>query len=370
MFEVPTFNVDKFVHTLIQNLGLRIQSPVYKNFNKITFNKYVDRACRINQQLFYTIERIRDINIKQNLDFSNEKDIQYYIEKHTRLFDKFASLSNTWISKSHLKNLNVRILQKVKARRTNFENTKKVEAKILNKKIFCKKKAQNNLSNKLDELKKNLLSPTLCSETSINLHNYKRSKCRKAPISKNPNIVCHDKNCKDNISKIKNNNQKVSVRHNLSNNLINVAKTKTEMAEGFLYLHTKDIESIKRKVHVTLYITKNESYDHDIKDQIQYNQLLCQHAILCLIEPSKKAFVLFEDDLSIIIQKYLSQGYKYHFEFQRNSQEYCTALLILSQWAKVLVKHLNTTMMLTISGILGCDVQEVLVLDSPEEKLL
>lgn len=52
-------------------------------------------------------------------------------------------------------------------------------------------------------------------------------------------------------------------------------------------------------------------------NQIRYNQLLCRHAILSLIEPSEKAFVLFEDDLSVVIEKYLSQGYKYHFEFQR-----------------------------------------------------
>ena len=40
----------------------------------------------------------------------------------------------------------------------------------------------------------------------------------------------------------------------------------------------------------------------------------------------------------------------------------------MSQSAKVLVKHINTTMMHTICGILGCDVQEILVLYNPREK--
>lgn len=52
----------------------------------------------------------------------------------------------------------------------------------------------------------------------------------------------------------------------------------------------------------------------------------------------------------------------------RSSKNYYTAVLILSQSAKVLVKHINTTMMHTICGILGCDVQEILVLYNPREK--
>lgn len=62
---------------------------------------------------------------------------------------------------------------------------------------------------------------------------------------------------------------------------------------------------------------QKECYNSGANDQMNYNEILCRHAILCLIEPSEKAFVLFEDSLSIVIQRYVSQGYKYHFEFQR-----------------------------------------------------
>ncbi|XP_053994304.1 uncharacterized protein LOC128884740 [Hylaeus volcanicus] len=364
MLEVPMFSVDKFVHTFVQNLGLRIQSPVYKNFSKISFIKYIDRTCKVKEQLFCTIEKIKDINVQQNLDFSNEKDIRYFIEKHTRFSDKFTSSSNTHILTSHLKNINVKILEKVRARKRHFDNIKEREIKISNKNTSCKKKLRINLQNKLDGLKKNL-SPTLCKPKVIDLHNnYKRSKFR--------NVLACESRIDNNISKTNNNNnnQKVSSRHNLPNSLMSIAKKEVEMAEGFIRLHTKDIESIKKKLHVTLYIAKSESYRYNAEDQIRCNQLLCHHAILCLIEPSEKAFVLYENDLSVVIKKYLMQGYEHHFEFQRNSQDYYIALLILSQWAKVLVKHPNTTMMLTLCGILGCNVEEILVLNSPEGMLL
>ena len=53
----------------------------------------------------------------------------------------------------------------------------------------------------------------------------------------------------------------------------------------------------------------------------------------------------------------------------RDSQGRYTALLILSPWARVFVKHIDTTMMRTIGGVLGCDVENILVLHSPEENL-
>jgi len=45
--------------------------------------------------------------------------------------------------------------------------------------------------------------------------------------------------------------------------------------------------------------------------------MLCEHAILCLIDPSEKAFVYVENDLSVIIQNHLLQGYVYHFDSTR-----------------------------------------------------
>lgn len=45
--------------------------------------------------------------------------------------------------------------------------------------------------------------------------------------------------------------------------------------------------------------------------------LLCKQAIICLIEPSEKAYVLYTNNLSVIVQNHLAQGCRYHFKSQR-----------------------------------------------------
>ncbi|XP_076278939.1 uncharacterized protein LOC143208395 isoform X1 [Lasioglossum baleicum] len=362
MIQLSMLNVDKFVHTFIQNLGLRIEKPVCRNLNKITFIKYVDEAYRIKDRLLFALEKIKEINIQQNLDFSNERDVRYFIEEHTRLSDKLNSWSNRQILASHLKNINIKILQKVKARKRNTETMKKVEVKLSNKNLSCKRKVRTNLRNKLYESKSNV-SPRFHRDTC------KTNKCSKAVIIENNNTFSHDFTCPNScksfdISRTKSDNLKTLIKNNLTKNLIDVKK-EVEMARKILWFHANDTEFLKRKLHVSLYISKNGNYDADTSNRIMYNQLLCHHAILCLIEPSDKAFVLIENDLSAVIKKYLLQGYDYHFECQRDSQNCFAALIILNQWAKVLVQHTNTTMMQTICGILGCNIHQILVLHNP-----
>ncbi|XP_076663069.1 uncharacterized protein LOC143366138 [Andrena cerasifolii] len=372
MFEGSMFDVDKFLHTFIQSLGLRIKSPACKNFSKINFITYIDKAHRIEQQLLYTLDKVRDINMRQNLDFSNQENIRYFIEKHASFFDKFHSLSNTKILTSHLRNINTKILQKVRARRKSIESIKKMESKIPSKNLTRKRNPRTNLGNKLNESKKSLSSTTY-REKHISLNSYKKSKCKKAALEA-CKLSCHDvctlKSCKDaDVLSVKDCNGKASGEPNLPSHITSIVEKEVEISKKILQLCTERIKCIKRNVEITLHIAKKECYNNGTKDQINYNEILCRHAILCLIEPSEKAFVLFEDSLSVVIQRYVSQGYKYHFEFQRDSQDCYTALLILSPWAKVFVKHIDTTMMRTICGILGCDVQKILVLHSPEENL-
>ncbi|XP_031827039.1 uncharacterized protein LOC116424588 isoform X2 [Nomia melanderi] len=312
---------------------------------------------------------MREINVQENLDLSNERNVQCFIEKHINFFDKPTSLNNRQILTSHLKHINTKILQKVETKRRNIENIKRVEVKVLNNNVSYKKKVKTNLRNKFCGLKKNL-SPTLSREKHVNLQICKRRKCKSTAITENSDIFFYDttklKSCNSIIdSNAKLYNQKDSINHSLTKSVIDIAKKEIEMAEKILWFHTKDVEFIKKKLHVFLYIAKNENYVGNMNNRMKYNQLLCHHSILCLIEPSKKAFVSIEDDLMIVIKKHLSQGYKYQFEFQRGSQNCFTALLVLSQWASILVQHLNTTMIQTICGILRCDVHEILVLHSP-----
>ncbi|XP_076643074.1 uncharacterized protein LOC143353545 isoform X2 [Halictus rubicundus] len=315
MIQLSMLNVDKFVHTFIQNLGLRIESPVCKNRNKITFINYVDKTYRIKDRLLFAVEKIKEINIQQNLDFSDERNVRYFIEEHTSLSDKLNSWNNKQILSSHLKNINTKILQKVKARKRNNETIKKVEVKLSNKNLSCKRKVRTNLRNKLFESKSNV-SPRFHKDTC------KTNKCSKAVVNENNDTFSHDCTSSNSYksfdtSRTKCDNWKTLIKNNLSKNLIDIVKKEVEIARKILWFHANDTEFIKRKLHVSLYISKNENYHADTSNRIMYNQLLCHHAILCLIEPSDKAFVLIENDLSAVIKKYLLQGYDYQFECQR-----------------------------------------------------
>lgn len=245
MFEISTFNVDKLIHTFIQNFGLKIKSSAYNNSNKVAFVSYVDRTCKIKQQLSCSIAKINEINMQQQWDFTNEKDIQCFIEKHTTFFDKIISLSNTGILTFPLKNINTKILQKVRKKRKDYENTKKTETKI--------------------KKKRGSLSPLLHKDKCSNCFKYKRNKYKKSTICANPNILSNDlmahSDHKDiNIFKTDNDNQKEFLNHNLSDSMMNITERKIETAKKLLWLHTKDKRYIKRNIEITLHISKVTYY--------------------------------------------------------------------------------------------------------------
>ncbi|XP_024225600.1 uncharacterized protein LOC105681192 [Bombus impatiens] len=319
MFEILKFNMDKFIHTFLQNLGLRIESHACKKFNKIKYISNMNKSY-IAKQLYPT-EEIKDINIQQDLDFSSEENIKYFMEKHVNLFDKLTYLNNAQILTSHLRNINTMILQKIKLRWKYNGNVKKREIKTWNKIVTYNKKLRTNLANKLSGSQGKLLFSSECKRKYVNFSNYKRYKFKKAALGNfkllyNNTTISNDHRS-DNIL-ITDNDKKTSfLRHSLSNIVTNITNKQIEMTEQFLWLHVKDIEYMKRNIQVTLHIAKNSKYNYDTKNQIEYNQVLCHHAILCLIEPSEKGAVLIEDNLPVIVQKYLVHGYKYHFDFQR-----------------------------------------------------
>lgn len=343
MFKMSKFNMDKFIHTFIQNLGLRIESCTCKKFNKIAFMTNIDKSYTLKE--LYPAEEIKEVNVQQDLDFSTEKNIKYFMEKHANLFDKLTYLNNTQILNSHLKNINSKILQKIKTKRKYNGIIKKGELKTHNKTIIFNKKLKTNFANKLNGPKYNLSSSITWKQKYINSH-CKKNKFKKAAIFENSKLICYNANIhdyKNENTSMNNDEQKIFSKHNLTNVMINFTKKEIEMTEKLLLLYIKDVEYIKRNIQVTLHITKviqykyifyfnlkcfsnyfnllfiiqNSKFNYDTKDRIEYNQLLCHHAILCLIEPSKKGAVLIEDNLPVIIKKYLMHGYKYHFDFQR-----------------------------------------------------
>nr|XP_033338876.1 uncharacterized protein LOC117227593 [Megalopta genalis] len=321
MIQLSMLNVDNFVHTFVQNLSLKLEFPVCKNHSKITFIKYVDKAYRIKHRSSFAVEKIRKIDVQQNLDFSNERNILYFMNENASFFDKLNSLSNKQILASHLNNINARILQKAKAKKRNIENIKKMELKVLNKNISCKKKVKASIRHKLCELKTEVL-PRFHRDKNINLQTNTKSNFNEAAIIEDNDRICNESTHPNSYKSIdrfepKYGDRKTLIKNNWSKNLIDITKEEIETARKILWFHAKDIEFLRRKLHVSLYIAKNKNYGVDTSNRMIYNQLLCHHAILCLIEPSDKVFVLVEDDLTLVIKKYLLQGYNYHFECQR-----------------------------------------------------
>lgn len=264
------FNMDKFIHTFIQNLGLRIESCTYKKFNKIAFMTNIDKSCTLKQ--LYPAEEIKEVNIQQDLDFSTEKNIKHFMEKHANLFDKLTYLNNTQILNSHLKNINSKILQKIKTKR-KYGIIKKGELKTHNKIIICNKKLKTNLANKLNGPKYNLPS-SITWKKYINSHNSKKNKFKKVAIFENSKLFCYNTSTHDyqksNDTSIDNDKQKTFLKHNLTNVMINFTKKEIEMTEKLLLLYIKDVEYIKRNVQITLHITKVIQYKYIFYFNLKY----------------------------------------------------------------------------------------------------
>ncbi|KAI4502849.1 hypothetical protein M0802_001893 [Mischocyttarus mexicanus] len=316
MLYTPVFNLDKLIHSLMQSLG-------YGRSDKKHFLTCMDMTYKIPNKKLDICENMKDV-YQSNLDFSNPYDIQHFIEKYTNILDKSVYSKSIPVFASHLKNINNKIIQKInkiKLQRNVIEG----KHKLLNsyKKNSRVKKYQGII---------------------LDSNKYNKYSLKNTTVKKN--------NCLQQ-NKMKHNN---NVACNLTNNILQYMEYESELNTKLLELYTKDEEFIKKYIHMSLYIaTEKIGCSNFEKTDNEYQQIvfLCKQAILCLIEPSEKAYVLCTNNLSAIIQKHLSQGYRYHFESLSNTTEYYKALLIVSHWAKVLVKHQNITMMVNEEVVEG-----------------
>lgn len=236
----------------MENLGLRIETC--KKFNKITFVTSIDKS-HIMKQLC-SMEEMKEINVQQCLDFSMEKNIDYFIEKHAKLFDKFTYLNNTQILTSHLKNINTKLLQRIRIKRKHDGTIRKGEMKAWNKII----KLKTNLANKLNGPKSNSLSSLGCKQKYVNSYNCKRNKFKKGAVMGNLNLLydntASNDHKKDSIVGIDNDNQTSFLRPSLSNIMLSTTNKQLEITEKFLWLHIKDVEYIKRNIEIILHVAK------------------------------------------------------------------------------------------------------------------
>ncbi|XP_014612193.1 PREDICTED: uncharacterized protein LOC106791214 [Polistes canadensis] len=281
MLYTPAFNLDKLVHSLMQSLG-------YGRSDRKHFLTYMDNTYKIPNKKLNICEKMKDV-YQSNLDFSNPYDIQHFIENHTNILDKSVYSKNIPVLASHLKNINTTIIQtinKIKVQRNVMEG----KHKLLNsyKKNSRVKKYQGILDGKYN--KYTLKNTTLKKNNSL-------MNCPQQNKKKHNNIAC-----------------------NLTNNIMQYMEYESELNTKLLELYTKDEEFIKKYIHISLYIATEKidcSNFEKIDRKYQQKVLLCKQAILCLIEPSEKAYVLCTNNLSGIIQKHLSQGCRYYIESSR-----------------------------------------------------
>lgn len=273
ILKVSAFNVDKFAHKFIQNLGLRIEPCAYKKFSKITFLTQLDRSDRIKQLLLYSAEKMKEINMQTNFDLSDERSIEYFMEKYANAFDKLTYFNNTCILTSNLRNINTKILQKGRIRRKSDEGIKggEIRSHKMNKNIISNKRMGRNLRNKLIGQKVDLSSATGYREKYMKFYSYKRSKLKRAAADGNSEM--HDRDeTRTCVGKQDNDKQ------NLATNMICIAKKEVEMAEKFIKLYIKDVEYLKKGIQVELHIKKVPKFINILL--IKFNQMNSLHSRL------------------------------------------------------------------------------------------
>ncbi|RLU23075.1 hypothetical protein DMN91_005353 [Ooceraea biroi] len=370
MVELSVLNLEKWVHSFVQNLSFHVSPICNKKMDKINFTCYVDADYHMNFELiaerYYKL--LKDIAKKNALDVTDTQSVCCFIEKQTMFLDKYVYSENTLLLMYHHNHINKKIVQSIREIKIN-KNARERKAIVFK-----------------------IESSKLKRET---VDDYSH--------------MCNTKSTRTVISDQKSEDPLLTKSRNICSKKLDVAKSitayirqKTVVNERYLQLYINDVEFMKN-VHITLYIASKviktvinniwlllfphpktafsllSNINYNTLDEVQYHSniphfkrnkkrldyqhtlMLCEHAILCLIEPSEKASVYIENNLSGVIQNYLLQEYVYHFDVTSNTKNY-SALLILSEWAKSLVKHPNTIMLRTISAILRCNIRDILVL--------
>ncbi|XP_015601243.1 uncharacterized protein LOC107270600 isoform X1 [Cephus cinctus] len=404
MFNSSSDNVDNLVHRFVQNLGVKIEPVGCNKAERIKYIKYVDKARKMKRELLRISEKTHDMLTQGSLDFSDVHSIQSFMEKRTNLFDKFY-MKSTPLLAPHLRNINKKITQSVtnvksenerKLRRresikvpkctNNKESTsRKCKTEIADstrdrssafgKSFSCSALKKGDYSNRANSLKCQSEVKTISKTSKIPVIKSKGtySSCDALPDKENKRIP--DKDYVDQNTKSTNlwwiHKKKENIDScNLKAGIVRYTQRQTELNRRYLELQIKDTDFINQHVRITLHIAikKVDTRNFQMTDSRYHKVLmLCKEAILSLIEPSNKAFVVYEDNLPALIKNHLTRGYRYHFTTSSASEDYYSALLILSHWAEILVRHPNTTLMRTISYALGCSLQRILVLSCPED---
>lgn len=295
MVELSALDVGKLIHLFVKNLTLQVSSNCNKKLDKINFISCIDIAYQTNLDLLKIGEKSKDIAMHSTLDIADVQSVRHFIETQTKFLDKFVYPNNIPILTCHFDHINKKIVQKIN----------ETDKNIKERKAKCYK-------NKFSQLKKQKLEQVtiennqqICDANVTKMILIPEQICGDLLFIKGTNTCLKESNFIENIAE-----------HTWQEAVLN---------EEYLQLHINNLEFMKN-VHVTLYVANKTLHNIKYHPDIPHNErtsdyrdilMLCEHAILCLIDPSKKAFVYMEDNLSITIQKHLLQGFVYHFDFER-----------------------------------------------------
>lgn len=140
-------------------------------------------------------------------------------------------------------------------------------------------------------------------------------------------------------------------------NIVESLQKENKLNDMYLKFNAKNIEFFTDNICVDLFIS-DEFIPSCRKKQ---THLLCQHAMISLINPSKKSHVYYHNDIANLIMKYIKNNAKFYL-INSNLSHDIIALLVINKWTKFLIKHKNTTFINTLSYILQCNQEKISIL--------
>jgi len=217
MVELFVPNLEKWIHSFVQNLTFQV-SPIYsKKMNKINFTCHVDANYHMNSEL--TTKMLKDI-AKKILDITDVQIVYHFIERQTNFLNKCIYSESIFLSMYHHNHINKKIMQSIRDIKIN-KSMRKWQT------IFYKTKSSKL---KLETL--NDYNQIYSKKTAKIMSNEKSGDL----LVRKPKIISYH-----------------SKKFSVTKSIVAYINQETILNERYLQLYVNDVEFIKN-MHIILYI--------------------------------------------------------------------------------------------------------------------
>lgn len=110
MIKLSVPNLEKWIHSFVQNLTFQVSPISIKRMNKISFTYY--DGYRMNFELL--VEVLKDIVKKNTLDVTDMQSVCRFIEKQTKFLDKCVYPESTFLSIYYHNHINKKTVQSIR----------------------------------------------------------------------------------------------------------------------------------------------------------------------------------------------------------------------------------------------------------------